>query len=66
MLAAQISLPDFLYFLRYWSICVLQLFFNQVVMSNFEIDLTFLFKPFFDMIKNSRQRCKYFENKKNF
>ena len=29
----QISLPDCLYFLRYWAICVLQLFVNQVVTS---------------------------------
>ena len=30
-LTDHILLPDFLYFLRYWSICVLQLFVNQVV-----------------------------------
>ena len=29
----QVSLPDCLYFLRYWSICVLKLFVNQVVTS---------------------------------
>ena len=33
LLTDQISLPDCLYFLRYWAICVLQLFVNQVVMS---------------------------------
>ena len=33
LLTDQISLPDCLYFLRYWSICVLQLFFNQAVTS---------------------------------
>ena len=31
--ADQISLPDCLYFLRYWSICVLRLFTKQVVTS---------------------------------
>ena len=33
LLTDLISLPDCLYFLRYWSICVLQLFVNQVVTS---------------------------------
>ena len=34
LLTDQILLPDDLYFLRYWSICVLmKLFFNQVVTS---------------------------------
>ena len=33
LLTDQISLPDCLYFLRYWSICVLELFVNEVVMS---------------------------------
>ena len=33
LLTDQISLPDCHYFLRYWSIGVLQLFVNQVVTS---------------------------------
>ena len=33
VLSDQIPLPDCLYFLRYWSICALQLFFSQVVTS---------------------------------
>ena len=33
LLTDQISLPDCLYFLRYWAICVLQLFVNQAVTS---------------------------------
>ena len=33
LLIDQISLPDCLYFLRYWSICLLQLFVNQVMTS---------------------------------
>ena len=32
-LTDQIPLPDCFYFLRYWSLCVLQLFVNQVVTS---------------------------------
>ena len=32
LLTDQISLSDCLYFLRYWSICLLQLFVNQAVM----------------------------------
>ena len=31
--AYDFSLPDCLYFSRYWAICVLQLFVNQAVMS---------------------------------
>ena len=34
LLTDQFSLPDCLYFLRYCSICVLQLFVNQVVTSS--------------------------------
>ena len=33
LLTDHISLPDCLYFLRYWSIIVLQLFVSQLVMS---------------------------------
>ena len=33
LLTDQISLPSCLYFLRCWTICVLQLFVNQVVTS---------------------------------
>ena len=33
ILTDQISLPDCLYFSRYWSLCVLQLFVSQVVTS---------------------------------
>ena len=33
LLTDQISLSDCLYFLRYWAICVLQWFVNQVVTS---------------------------------
>ena len=33
LLADQVSLPDCIYFLRYWAICVLQLFVFQGVTS---------------------------------
>ena len=33
ILTNQISLPDCLFFLRYWIMCVLQSFVSQVVMS---------------------------------
>ena len=33
LLTYQISLPDCVYFLRYWPVCVLQLFVNLVVTS---------------------------------
>ena len=33
---------------------------------NFEINLIFLIKPFFDMSEHSRQKCKYLEKEKSF
>ena len=33
LLTDQVSLPDCLYFLKYWAICVLQLLVNQAVTS---------------------------------
>ena len=66
LLADQISLPDCLYFLRYWSVCVLQLFVNLVDVTDFEINLIFLFKPFSYMTKKTRQRFRYLENEKSF
>ena len=33
---------------------------------NFEINLIFLIKPFYDMTKNSRQKFKYLEHEKSF
>ena len=34
--------------------------------TNFEINLIFLIKPFLYMIKKSRQKNKYHENQKSF
>ena len=48
----QISLSDSLYFLRYWAICVLYLF--PVYDINFEINLSFLIKPLFCIVKKVR------------
>ena len=54
----QISLPDCLYFLRYWVICVLQLFVAPVSeVINFEINHSFI-KPFFYITKNSEQKME--------
>ena len=47
ILTDQISLSDCLYFMKYWAICVLQLFVNQAVTYNFELNLIFLIKPIF-------------------
>ena len=41
LLIDQISLPGCLYFMRYWAICLLQLFVNQVVTS-WILKLTYL------------------------
>ena len=62
----NISLPDRLYFLRYWSKCVLQLFVNLVVTLQF-LKLTLpLNEAVFFMTKKSKQKCKYLENEKSF
>ena len=54
LLTDQISLPGCLYFLRYWAICVLQLFVNQV-MTSWILKLTWSFQSshFFQMMKKS-------------
>ena len=41
LLTDQISLPFYHYFWRYWAICVLQLFVNQV-MTSWILKLTYL------------------------
>ena len=50
------------YFIRFWAICVLQLFVDQADVVSFEINLIFLIKLLFR--QNSRQKIKYLENKK--
>ena len=60
LLTDQFSLPYCLYFLRYWTKSVLQLLDFQVVIHNFEVN------PFSYIIKKSRQKPKYLENKKSF
>ena len=63
----QIWLSSCLYFVRYWAICVLQLFVNQLVTCmNFEVNHIFLIKPFSYMTKTSWQKLKYLENEKSF
>ena len=44
--------------------CVVVVCFSSCDITNFEINLVFLIKPFFYMIKESRQKFKYLENKK--
>ena len=62
LLTGQISLSDCLYFLRYWAICVLQLFVSQVI--NFEINLIFLIRQFFYVTKKSRQNLNILRTEK--
>ena len=67
LLTDQISLSGYPYFLRYWAVCVLQLFVNQFVnVINFTVNLIFLIKPFLYIVKNSRQKAKCIENEKSF
>ena len=62
----QSSLPDCLYFLRYWAICVLKLFSPVWEVTNLEIHLSFLIGPFSYMTKKSGQTFKYLKNGKSF
>ena len=67
LLTDQTSWPGCLFFLRYWTICVLQLFVNQVVTSwILKLTLSFQSSRFFQMTKNSWQKLKYLENEKIF
>ena len=67
LLTDQISLSDYLYFLKYWAMSVLRLFcFPGCDVINFEINLIFLIKPFFYVTIKSRQRFTYLENEKSF
>ena len=65
LLADEISLPDCFYFLRYWAICVWQLFFfPDCYVITFKTNLSLLIKPFFYLTKRPRQKFKYLENEK--
>ena len=56
------SLSDCLYFLRYWAICVLQLFVSQIVTS----EILESIKPFFYITKKSRQKLNILRTKRAF
>ena len=63
LLIDQVSLSGCLYFIKYWTIWVLQLFVNQVVTSwILKLPLAFLSNRFFYMTKKSWQKLKYLEN----
>ena len=67
LLTTQISFCDCFYSLEYSTLCVLQLFVNQVVnVINFEINLIFLIKSFLYMTKTWRQNPNYIVNEKSF
>ena len=58
----HVSLSGCLYFMRYWAICVLQMFVNQIVTS-WILKLYFQSSRFSNMPKKSWQKLKYLENK---
>ena len=66
LLTDQTSLSDWLYFLRYWAICVLQLCPPGCDVIDFEINLIFLIKLLFSMFEKSDIKFKYLEDKKIF
>ena len=47
------------------NICLVIICFQVYNVTNFEITLRFLIKPFSYMTKESRQKCKYLTNKKS-
>ena len=60
-------MSDCLYFLKYWAICVSQLFVNRAVTSwNLKLTLSFLSSHFCYTTKKSRQKLTYLENEKSF
>ena len=66
LLADKISLPGWFYFVRYWAICVLQLFVNQVVAS-WILKLTLSYQlAVFSTWTKSQKKIKYLENEKSF
>ena len=48
------------------NICIAIVYYPSCDVMNFEINIVFLIKPFCLMIKKSRQKLKYLENKKSF
>ena len=49
-----------------WKYCVVIICCSVYDTINFEINLSLLNKPFFYITKNSKQKCKYFKNRKCF
>ena len=52
------------YFVIYEAVCVLELFASNII--TFEINVIFLIKPLFYIIKKLRKQFKYLENKRSF
>ena len=67
LLTDEISLSDYLYVLRYYgNMYIAIVCFPGCDAINFEINLVSLIKTFFYMVKKSRQKFKYLDNKKSF
>ena len=66
LLTDQISLSGCINFVRYWTVRVLQLFFNQVVTPLIlKLTLCFQLTRFFYRAKKSRQKFKYLDIEKS-
>ena len=67
LLTDQISLPNRLYFLIYWSICVLQLFVNQVLTSRIlKLTLSFQSRSFPTLPKSQDKYLNTLKTKRAF
>ena len=62
-----VSLSDYLYFLRYWSKCVLQLFVHQIVTSyNLKLTLSFSWSCFDIWTKSQDKNLNIFRMERAF
>ena len=66
LLIDQISLPDCLYFLICWAICVILYFPDRDEITKFEINLNFPTSSFNKWTKKSGQNLNIFRTKKTF
>ena len=67
LLTDQISLSDCLCFFEILvNMCIVIICFPVYDTMNFEINLSFLIKPFFNMTKKSGQKCNYLKKEKSF
>ena len=67
LLTDHVSLPDCLYFLKKaYNMFIVIVWVPACDVTNFEIYISFLIKPFFYITKKVWKKIKYVKNEKNF